>query len=233
MYGPDASVLTKFSVKAYAPRPMGQTMLVSVLLLSTLAQAQDPLTAPPVMPTEDPVPAQFLDQALKVDVRNQITEGRQHTPLTHRELFVRLGRTDLIEKSDALAQRRKWLIISSVAMAVAAGVTGTVLIATAPKLASPACESDIRIYNEVCVPRAAQHNIAGTAVIVTGVIGAALLATFAYWADPRVLDRDETAALVSSFNSKLARSLRKPISSLKLLPLLTPDGASLTAALRF
>jgi hypothetical protein len=214
---------------------MRRTLLVSVLLLSVLARAEEP-TVPPIIPTEQAepaIPGQFLDLALKVDVRNHITEGKAQTPVSHRELFTRLGRADLLLQSDNLANKRKWLIISAVTLAVAGGVTGGILIGTAPKLASPACESDIHVYNDICVPRAAQHNISGTAVIATAVVGAAMLATFAYWSDPDVLNRDQTAALVSSFNAQLARNLRRPSSTLRVLPMISPDGASLTAALRF
>ncbi len=214
---------------------MHHAILLSVLLLSAGALA-DELTPPPVMPTEaaEPaIPGQFLELALKVDGKNRVTEGRAQTPVTHQELFRRLGRADLLSQSDALATRRRWLIISSVSLAVVAGIVGSVLIATAPVLASPACESDVHVYNDLCVPRAAAHNTAGTSVIAGGVAGALLLATLAYWSNPDVTDADQTAALVSTFNAQLARRLRGTPSGFKLLPLVTPDGATLTASLRF
>jgi hypothetical protein len=83
------------------------------------------------------------------------------------------------------------------------------------------------------VPRANQHNISGTAIIVSGVVGALLMAGFAYGSDPAVLTRDETVSLVGTYNSQLARQLRRPPAGLRLLPMVTPDGASLTASLRF
>jgi hypothetical protein len=208
-------------------------MLCALLASSALAEE---LTPPPVLPTEqaEPVlPPTFLDRALKVDVDNHITQGRTATPVSHREFFERLGRADLLAKSADLEKRRKWLIIGSVALSTAAIVTGSILIATAPNLATPACESSVQVYNEICVPRAAQHNISGTAVIVTGVVGALLMAGFAYGSDPSVLTRDETAALVGSYNSRLARELRRPPAGLRLIPMVTPEGASLTASLRF
>ena len=209
------------------------------LLLASSALAQQagpPLSPPPVMPTEEaePVlPSIFLDQALRVDVGNHITQGRARTPMSHVELFEKMGRADLLTKSAELATRRKWLIIGSVALSAAAIITGSILIATAPNLATPACESNIQVYNEICVPRAAQHTISGTAVIVTGVVGALLMAGFAYGSDPAVLTRDETTALVSEYNSRVARSLRRPPNGFRLIPLVTPDGAWLTASLRF
>lgn len=214
---------------------MRALFLITGLFLSSVARAEDP-TPPPVMPTElaEPaLPPAFLDQAIKVDAKNQVTQGRADTPLTHRELFVKLQRTDLVEKSDLLAARRKGLIIASVSVGSASIIGGAILIATAPKLASIACESSVQVYNELCVPRANAHNISGTAIIATGVVGALLMAGFAFNTNPNVLDRDETAALVSSHNSRLARQLRRPPASLRLSPMVTPDGASLTASLRF
>ncbi len=202
----------------------------------SLSAAAEELSVPPVMSTEeaDPaLPTEFLDKALKVDARNQITMGRAQTPVAHRELFLQLDRSDLVTKSELLATRRKWLIIGSVGLSSAAIVTGIILIATAPRLTSIECESSVQVYNDICVARANQHNISGTAVIVTGVVGALLMAGFAYNSDPRVVDADETAALVSTFNSRLARQLRRPPAGLRFLPMVTPDGASLSASLRF
>lgn len=214
---------------------MRPLLLLCAFLTSSAALAADP-TPPPVLPTEDAEPAlpsEFLDQALRVDAKNRVTRGRAQTPVSHRELFALMERTDLLQQSDAMIARRKWLIIGSVTLAVVGIGTGIALIATAPNLATPACESSVQIYNEVCVPNARTHNISGTAVIATGVLGALLMAGFAYNADPSVLDRDQTSALIGTYNSKLARSLRRPPAGLKLIPLVTPEGAMLTASLRF
>ena len=83
------------------------------------------------------------------------------------------------------------------------------------------------------MPRANAHNISGTAVIATGVVASLVMAGFAFNANPDVLDRDQTASLVSSYNSKLARNLRRPPAGIRLLPVVTPDGAALTASLKF
>lgn len=212
------------------------------LLLSLPALAQEAATpaepsAPPVMSTEatetSSVPSAFLDQAVKVDTAGRITVGRAATPLSARELFERMGRVDLVAKSDSLASRRLWLSLSAGAVAVVGGVVGGVLIGTGPRLASVECESDIRVYNDICVPRAAQHNISGTAVIVTGVATGLLLGTLAFWSDPAVLTRDETASLASSYNAQLARRLKSQPTGLKVVPVVTPDGAAVTASLRF
>lgn len=217
------------------PGRMPHLLLLCAFLMGSAALAADP-SPPPVLPTEEAepsLPPEFLDQALKVDGKNQVTRGRAQAPLTHRQMFELMGRTDLLAQSDALVERRKWLIVGAVALGAAGIATGIALIATAPNLASPACESSVRIYNEVCVPNARTHNISGTAVLVGGVVGAILMAGFAYGSDPAVLDRDQTAALIGSFNSQLARALRRPPAGLRLIPVVGPDGATLTASLRF
>ncbi len=219
---------------------MKHLILISGLFFSGVAMAEEPaappVSAPPVMPAEaaEPnLPTAFLDQALKVDDKNNVSVGRSGTPLTHRELFLKLERTDLVQKSDELAARRKWLTVGAVGLSSASILAGVILIATAPKLASPDCESSVAVYNEICVPRAHAHNISGTVVIATGVVASLLMAGFAFGANPDVLNRDETASLVSGYNSKLARNLRRPPAGIRLLPVITPDGAALTASLKF
>ncbi|MBL8913776.1 MAG: hypothetical protein JNM17_23945 [Archangium sp.] len=215
-----------------------KTLLALVVLSASIALADEP-SAPPVMSTEAAevaqVPTGFLDQALKVNVKNEITEGRSGNRLTHRQVFERMGRTDLIAESLAREQRRTLLAITGGIIAGVAIGAGITVIATGPKLASPECEADVRIYNEICVPRANAHNYTGTAIIVGGVVTGLLLGTIAYWSDPNVLTRDETASLIGTYNSQLAKRLKNSPSGLKLklMPSIGPDGAALTASLKF
>lgn len=217
-------------------RAVMRTFLVATVLSASVALAAEP-SAPPVMSTEQAevaqVPTGFLDQALKVDVKNQITEGRSATPVTHRQLFERMGRADLITESFARAQRRTVLAVTGAVVAGLAIAAGTVVIATGPRLASIECESSVQIYNEVCVPRANAHNYSGTAIIAAGVVTGLLLGTLAYWSDPDVLTRDETAALISTYNSQLAKRLKQPPSGWKIVPVVTPDGAAVAASVKF
>lgn len=217
-------------------RAVMKTLLVLVVLSASLALAEEPST-PPVMSSEtaevSQVPTGFLDQALKVNVKNEITEGRSATRITHRQLFERMGRTDLLTQSLALEQRRTLLAITGGIIAGVAIGAGVAVIATGPRLASPECEADVRIYNEICVPRANAHNYAGTAIIAGGVVTGLLLGTIAYWSDPNVLTRDETASLIGTYNSQLAKRLKQPPSGLKIIPVVTPDGAALSASLKF
>lgn len=224
---------------------MRNLILISGLFFSGIAMAQDAapvpaeaqtVTPPPVMPTEaaEPtLPNEFLDQAVKVDDKNNVTQGRNATPLTHRELFIKLDRPDLVLKADELAARRKWLTIGAVSLSSASILAGAILIATGPKLASPDCENSVQIYNEICVPRAKAHNITGSSIMAVGVVASLVMAGFAFNANPDVLSRDETAALVSGYNSRLARNLRRPPAGLRLMPVITPEGGMLTASLRF
>ncbi|MFO0600219.1 MAG: hypothetical protein U0228_33225 [Myxococcaceae bacterium] len=219
--------------------------MVVLLLGAAAVHAEEPTSAPaapgpsapPVMSTEDAavadVPKAFLEQVLKVDVGNHITEGRTNKPLTHREVFQRMGRADLLKESDDRVSRRTAFLIIGAGAAVVGAAVGIVLIATGPKLASVECESNITVYNEVCVPAANRHNISGAASIATGVVTGLLFATLAYWQNPDVLDRDATSALLGTYNAQLVKRLREKPSGFKVLPVLTPDGGLLAASLRF
>lgn len=212
-------------------------LTTALLVLASMTALAQETTPPPVMPAEEAevsqVPQGFLDQALKVDVKNRVTEGKAGAPVTHRQLYERMGRIDLVTESDNRASRRLWLAVSAGVVAGIGGIVGGILIGTAPRLNSVECESDVRVYNDICVPRAAQHNIAGTSVIAAGVVTGLLLGTLAWWSDPDVLTRDQTTALVSSYNSQLAKRLRAKPQGIKVLPIVTPDGAMLSASLRF
>lgn len=207
-------------------------LAVLVVAVSLPALAEE-LSPPPVMPAEDPAPAGFLDQALRVDVKNRVTEGRAGTPITHQELFQRLGRGDLLQQSAAAAERRLGFFVGAAVVAIAGVTTGAVLLATMVNLSAPACERDVKVYNEVCVPAAQRNLIGGVTSLAAGVALGALFASLAFASDPAVLDRDGTTALVSHYNARLLRQLRARPSSLHLLPAITPDGASLSASLRF
>lgn len=204
-----------------------------VFAVSALPALAEELSAPPVMPADEPAPSGFLDKALKVDAKNQVTEGRAATPVTHRQLFERLGRTDLVQQSEAAATRRTGFFIGAAVVAVAGITTGAVLLGTMVNIATPACESDVKVYNEVCVPAAQRNLIGGVTSIAAGVALGALFTGLAFANDPRVLDRDGTTALVSTYNARLIKELRAKPSSFRLVPSISADGASLTASLRF
>jgi hypothetical protein len=204
-----------------------------VLAVSALPALAEELSPPPVMPAEDPAPAGFLDKALRVDGKNRVTEGRAGAPVTHRELFQRLGRADLLQQSAAAAERRLGFLVGAAVAALAGVTTGAVLLGTMVNLATPACEGDVKVYNEVCVPAAQRNLIGGVASLAAGVALGSLFAGLAFSSDPAVLDRDGTTALVSRYNARLLRELRARPSSLRLMPAIAADGASLTASLRF
>lgn len=215
-----------------------RSLLTLVLAVSVAARAQsvmpEPSVPPPPPEVEAPVSAAttlFAAQALRVDSKNRISDGA-HLEVSHRELFSRLGREDLLALSDQALVRRKIFIASSIAVLVASAVTGAIILATGPNLASAYCSSDIHIYNDLCVPRAREHTTAGTATILGGVAGALLLATLAWWSDPDLMDRDATSKLVSTYNVMLAKKLRTP-NNVKFLPMISSDGAMLAASLRF
>lgn len=224
-------------------------VLVLGVLFPALAFAQEPAppepAPPPIVPAEgvetpaetSAMPSEFFSKFLHVDVRGQVSVGREKRPISHRELFELAGRTDLVARSDQLASRRLWLAVGAGATAVAGGVTGAVLLLTSPKLASPACEASVQVYNEICVPRVALHQTGATIAFAGGFAIAALLATLSYWSNPDVTNRDETSAIASSYNAKLARELRKQSAArpapVNVAPVLLPGFGGLVAQLRF
>lgn len=205
---------------------------LGICLLAAVASAQAPLTEPPVSPPAE-ASASFIDLALRVDAKNHITEGRLGKPVSHREFFTLLERADLLAALDARAQRRTWLIVGAVAVGAVAITVGTILLATSPVLASPACESDVRVYNEICVPRLRLHTASGTATIATGVVLSLVMAGFAYGSDQVMISRDETESMVARYNADLARRLKGAPQGFRVLPVVSPDGAGLVAGFRF
>lgn len=189
-------------------------------------------SAPPIIETPTTgVPQGFTDAALRVNRLNVITEGRSGKELSHRELFSRLGRTDLLAQSDAVQTRRTVLFVAAGAVAVAGLITGTVLLATSPNLATPQCENDVAVYNEICVPQARQHLTGGVVAYAGGVVGALVLGGLAFLSDPRVLDVDGTSRLVGLYNAQLLRTMRA--NGVTVVPVVTTGGAMMAASLRF
>jgi hypothetical protein len=212
--------------------------VAAVVLLATQAFAQSPepeLTPPPDAPTSTeppappPLPPAFFERMLTVDEKGRVYEGRQRRLLTREEVLERLERPDLFEKSDAIARKRLTLAISAGLVAVTGAAVGIALIATAPPVATVECESDVQTYNEVCVPRHMAYETAGSVVLVVGIVGASLLATFAWWSNPDPVRRDEATAAVSAYNGKLKRSLAPPPVSWRVAPWLAPGQGGLAA----
>ena len=223
-----------------------RTFVALFISCSLLAQAQtaEPVTplpppaeavptpsAPPMPVVAPGVPPSFVDSALRVDRDNVITEGKAGTPVSHRELFTRLGRTDLLEKSDAAKTRRTALFIAAGGVLLAGAVTGIAFLATSPNLATPACENDVRVYNDICVPKVREHTSIGVGSLVGGVVGALLLGGIAFLSDPRVLNADATSRLVGIYNAQLLRKLRG--ETVTLVPVITNEGAAMSASLHF
>lgn len=228
-------------------------LLAALLALSAGAQAESSeappptpppeATAPPVVseppapPTAEPpaaVPSSFYDRMLTVDTKGRVYEGRARTLLPARDVFGRMGRTDLLEQSNTLSRRRTGLAVSAAILGVASVAVGVSLIALAPWPGTPVCEADVFYYNDVCVPRYHAYQNAGSAVLVAGLISSAVLAGLAWNTNPDVLNRDEMTKLVSAYNAKMKKSLVGiDPSSLRIAPWVGPNGGGVAAMMRW
>jgi len=165
-------------------------------------------------------------------------EGIERRHLDARELYVRLGRQDLVEKADARDRERSaYLFVGGGALlAGAAGVV--VAYATAPDLNGAPCTSSVYTYN-ACIGTDRAHQLAGTvAAAAGGVLGLTLIFR-GLGMSTTPISHGEAASLVQTHNGATLRSLRSPRpapaaeSRLRLAPQLGPQGGGLFAFLTF
>lgn len=235
-----AAVLTvalASAARAQAPEPTADSPTTEPAPAAdapVLTEPPAPPPEPPATPAPEPTPPAFFERMLSVDQKGRVYEGRARTPVSARDVFERAGRVDLLAQSESLSRRRITLAVLAAVVGAASVAVGVTLIAIAPSPATPVCEADVSYYNDVCVPRYHAYQNAGSAVLVSGLIAASLLATLAWWSNPDVLSRDEMTKLVSAYNAKLKKSLTASgPSSLRVAPWVGPDGGGLLAMLRW
>ncbi len=209
--------------------------MITALLLAVLSQAD--VTPPPMPAVEAPaeplVPAAFFDDVLSWDSEsNQAMHGRQKTVLTRTEFFERVGRHDLIEKSNSLRTRRITLAVAAGTVALGGIISGVVLLAGSPDMNSAYCVNNVTNFNQ-CHETNRVHQTGGIGLIAGSAAVAMLMATLAWWSSPDAIDGDEATHLVSQYNAGLLKRLRASRGSLKWLPVVSPDGAALAVAGRF
>lgn len=172
------------------------------------ANAADP-TNPPGPPTVSALlPPEFREKALGWDAqKHSATLGSDHKVLSRNEFFTAIDRPDLVEKSTSLSRRRIILGTAAVVTVVAGLTSGALVLGGSPDLNSPACVTNAAAFN-ACTDDHRSHVVLGTSLIVAGVIGASLFATFAYWSSPSVVDDDEAQRLISRYNGDLLKKLR-------------------------
>ncbi len=172
------------------------------------------------------MPPEFQQSVIGWDAqRHEAVQGRDHRPLSREALFDLLGRRDLLQQSESL-MRRRVLLAAAAVVVLAAGVVGGVwFFAQQPNLNGSPCVDRVDLYNQ-CVSDHRLDLDAGIASLAIGAVAASLLATFAYWADPRVLDDDEAQRLIARHNAELLKRLRPQAW-------LLPGGAALGLSTSF
>lgn len=179
------------------------------------------------------MPAAFFDDVLSWDLgANQALKGKERIALSRNEFFERVGRVDLIEKSNSLRSRRIGLMVSAGTLVVGGTIAGVLVLSRSPDMNSSFCVANVDNFNR-CHDTNRVHQTGGIGVMAGSYVAAMLLATLAWWSNPDVLDGDEAIHLVSQYNAGLLKRLRASKGSLKWMPMVSPDGALLAVTGRF
>jgi hypothetical protein len=204
---------------------------IGVMCFSLLAQAQTMTpTAPTPPPISPPVVAAEEDRSVTFTEDEKILYGAERKELTPLELFGVLGRTDLLERSKENTERRKWLLISAIAVAAVGVGVGIAVLATGPNLENGRCNSDVTYYNSVCVPANTAHQAGGIAAIGGGLVIGGILASIAWWSRPEVFTRYELQKFIDQHNASLATGGKTPSSfKLEVTPAVSAAFAGLVA----
>ena len=182
---------------------------------------------------DEPMPStQTEARTLVYTDEHQILLGTPARELTPREFFQLLGRTDLLERSEAALQRRRALFISAAGVLVVGVAVGAYFLATTPDLSTGPCNisktDTADYYNNVCVPDHRMHQVAGSGFIVGGVVAAGVLAGIGLAMNPDVLNHWEMGKLIDEQSGPKGTP-----TSLRLAPLVGPNLVGAVATGRF
>jgi hypothetical protein len=185
------------------------------------------------LPPPGPGRQAFLRDYIRVDPRaNAPFVGTEF--LSAKEFYGRIGRTDLVDASDARTRKRIWLMAAATLVTAAGVGVGAVVLGNAQSLNDPACFTNSNTsYNE-CVDRANQSTLIGGLIIGTAVAVGGGILTWALLTPEMVTPSEETVRLATEYNRKLAVRHGAPAGArLEILPSFGPKGASLSARLTF
>jgi hypothetical protein len=217
-----------------APVAVPRPPTVTVIILPPMAPAPAPASVPPA----------FMDRFLAYDeAAGVVVQGRARQPLPREDFYLALHRPDLVEKSQAAAQRRLVLGVAA-GLVIAAGVVTAIV----PRLDMPNLNSGFCVqpsfspsnptgaaanYNNVCVPDMERREIISTIGIVGGASIGGLLIMLAAMSSPDVLSKDETTSLISQHNAALLRHLRTQERRFRLTPYASSQGGGVVAGVSF
>lgn len=208
---------------------MRRLVIVSVLSVSLLAQAQEATVAVPT-PATPPIIAAEEDRSVVYTDDYKILYGETRKELTAVQLFEALGRTDLVDQANTNSKRRTVLMISAISVAAIGLGAGIALLATAPNLMTGRCNMEAAYLNDVCLPLNSLHQVGGAASIAGGLIIGAILGSVAWWSRPEVFTRYEMGKFIDQHNAELVNANKKPTSfHFDLSPSVSPTFAGLVA----
>jgi hypothetical protein len=244
-----AVLLLTTAARAEVPSPVEALLPPPVAPATTVAPATPVVPATPVAPATPPAeseatappplavggpPSAFMERFLSYDAAaGVVVQGRARQPLSRDELYARLDRPDLLERSRAAAQRRLLFSIAAGTVFVAGVTTAVAARVAMPDLNRGVCTDSLPIYNTVCVPKEQTLTTVATAGLVGGIALGALLGALAYWSSPDVLSKDETSSLISQHNAGLLKRLRSESAAFHVTPYASVQGGGVVAAVTF
>ena len=203
-----------------------------ILLDSTGPESQHGDSTRVPLPPQGPEREAFLREFIRVIPRDNEAQIGDRT-LSAFEFYNRVDRPDLAARADERTRQRIWLISSSV-LVLAAGVAGgAVVLSNAQDVNDPVCFVNGNFsYNE-CVDRHQHTQTIGIAIIGAAVVVAGGLLTWGLLTPEMVTTPEETVRLAVGYNRALAQKHGATGSRLRVLPVLAPGFAGLTARLSF
>ena len=184
------------------------------------------------LPPAGPEREAFLQEFVRVDPRaNEAWVGDR--TIGAKDFYTRVGRPDLVARSDERTRDRLWLFAGAGLTAIAGVASGVVVLGNAQSLNDPVCfVSGNASYNE-CVDRANKTTAIGSGLILAGVVVGVSLFTWACLIPEMVTSPEETVHLATEYNRELARKHGATGAKLQLVPALAPGYQGLVARLTF
>jgi hypothetical protein len=182
----------------------------------------------------------FMQQYVAYDVyTGRAHQGTARTALTREQLYTLLGREDLIEQSERNRTKRI-ILFTAAGAALAAGIAGGIYVyGRQPDLNSRRCTDSVSEYNDECIPKRRQANIAAGGLVIGGLLAASGFIAWGLSYKLDILSPSATAQAVAQHNGDLMRTLRqgvaarKPSATLEVFPQVSYNSGGVGARVTF